>query len=175
MIVNRCGDNDQIANRDLQLKFISIWKAKAEFEKVKTCAQVQRLGFRDLAKVNWLRQIGAEMVQDSKVTTWGGVAGCQIEARCKGGMRAYSMSSLIVAAGERCDSLGVGFENIMRYWVMKWGAQQGVGVVAFRWLGGRQAKAQGRNMGWGAIACHHCHVFFICLCISAFCLDKEGC
>ena len=30
-----CGDNDQIANRDLKLKFVSIRKAKAEEEKVK--------------------------------------------------------------------------------------------------------------------------------------------
>ena len=29
----RCGDNDQIANRDLKLKFISIRKVKAEEEK----------------------------------------------------------------------------------------------------------------------------------------------
>jgi len=31
-------------------------------------------------------------------------------------------------------------------------------VVAFRWLGGK-AKAQGREKGWGALACHHRHVF----------------
>ena len=27
------------------------------------------------------------MVQDSKVTTWGGAAGWKIEAQCKGGVR----------------------------------------------------------------------------------------
>jgi hypothetical protein len=59
------------------------------------------------------------MVQDPKATTYGGVAGCKIEAQCKGGVRADSMSSLIVAAGERCGSLGVEFENMMRSWVMK--------------------------------------------------------
>ena len=59
---------------------------------------------------------------------------------------------------------------------MKWGAQQGLGVVASRWLGGGKAKAQGRGMGWGAIACYLRHVLFrICLCISAFRLDEKGC
>jgi len=55
----------------------------------------------------------------SKKTTRGGVAGCKIEAQCKGGVRADSMSSLIDAAGERRGSLGLGFENMMRSWVMK--------------------------------------------------------
>jgi len=68
MVESLC-DNDQIANRDLKLKFISIKKAKAEEEKVKTHTQVQKLGFCDSAKVKRLRQIGAEMVQDSKATT----------------------------------------------------------------------------------------------------------
>ena len=42
------------------------------------------------------------------------------------------MSLLIVAAGERRGSLGVGFENMRRFWVtgMKSGAKQGLGVVA---------------------------------------------
>jgi len=44
------------------MKFISIRKAKAEEEKVKTHTQVQRSDFRDSAKVKRLRQIGAEMV-----------------------------------------------------------------------------------------------------------------
>ena len=38
--------------------------------------------------------------------------------QCKGGVRADSMSSLIVAAGERRGLLWVGFENMMRSWVM---------------------------------------------------------
>jgi hypothetical protein len=54
--------NDQIANKDLKLKFVSIIKAKAEEEKVKTHTQVRRSDFRDSAKVKRLRQIGAEMV-----------------------------------------------------------------------------------------------------------------
>ena len=42
-----------------------------------------------------------------------------MEAQCKGRVRADGVASLIVAAGERRDSLGVGFENMMRSWVMK--------------------------------------------------------
>ena len=59
--------NDQIANRDLKLKFISVRKAKAEEEKVNT--HTHRSGFRDSARVKRLRQIGMEMVQDSRATT----------------------------------------------------------------------------------------------------------
>ena len=70
-----------------------------------------------------------------------------MEAQCKDRVRDDGVASLIVAAGERRDSLGVGFENMMRSWVMKCGAHQGPGVVASRWLGGRKAKAQGRGMG----------------------------
>jgi len=55
------------------------------------------------------------MVQDSKATT----AGCQMEAQCKGGVRADGVSSLMVAAGERLGLLGVGFENMMRSGLMK--------------------------------------------------------
>jgi len=62
-------------------------------------------------------------------------------------VRADGVASLIVTAGERRGSLGVRFENMMRSWVMKWGAQQGLGVVASGWLGGGKAKAQGRGMG----------------------------
>jgi len=95
-----------------------------------------------------LRQIGAEMVQDSKATTWGGAAGCKIEAECKGVVRADGVSSL---SDETPSALT-------------------------RWLGSGKAKAQGRRMGWGAIACHLRHVLFrICLCISDFRLDKKGC
>ena len=62
-------------------------------------------------------------------------------------MRADGVSLRIVAAGERRGSLGVGFENMMPSWVMKGGAQQGLGVVASRWLGGGKTKAQKRGMG----------------------------
>jgi len=37
----------------------------------------------------------------------------------KGGVKADGVASLIVAAGERRGLLGVGFENMMRSWVMK--------------------------------------------------------
>jgi len=59
---NRCGDNNQIANRDLKLNFFSVRKAKAEEEKAKAHTQVQRSDLRDSTKVKRLRQIGAEMV-----------------------------------------------------------------------------------------------------------------
>jgi len=39
--------------------------------------------------------------------------------QCKGGVRDDGVASLIVAAGERRGLLGVGFENMMRSWVMK--------------------------------------------------------
>jgi len=42
-----------------------------------------------------------------------------MEAQCKDGGRDDGVASLIVAAGERHGLLGVGFENIMRSWVMK--------------------------------------------------------
>ena len=50
-----------------------------------------------------------------------GVVGCKIETQCKGGVRADSVSSLIVAAGERRGLLGVGFKNLMHSWVMNEG------------------------------------------------------
>jgi len=56
--VESLWDNDQIANRDLKLKFIFIRKVKGRRGKCK----VQRSDFRDSAKVKRLRQIGAEMV-----------------------------------------------------------------------------------------------------------------
>jgi len=55
-------------------------------EKVKLHTQVQRSDFCDSAKVKRL-QIGAEkMVQDSKATAWADVAGCKIQAHCRGGV-----------------------------------------------------------------------------------------
>jgi len=42
-----------------------------------------------------------------------------IEAQCEGGVKINGVASLIVAAGERRGLLGVGFENMMRSWVMK--------------------------------------------------------
>jgi len=77
------------------------------------------------------RQMGAEIVQDSKTTTWRGVANYKIQTKCKGGVGANSISSLTIAAEERRDSLGLGFKIIGRSWVMNWGAQQGLGLVPF--------------------------------------------
>ena len=41
-----------------------------------------------------------------------------MEAQCKDRVRDDGVASLIVA-GERRGSLGVGFENMMRSWIMK--------------------------------------------------------
>ena len=59
--------------------------------------------------------------------------GCRLQDRGAVQRRSesrLSVSSLIVAAGERRGSLGVGFQNMMCSWVMEWGVQQGLGVVA---------------------------------------------
>jgi len=50
------------------------------------------------------------MVLDSKAIILGWVAGCKIEAQCKGRVGADSVSSLIVVA----RFLGGGFENMNR-------------------------------------------------------------
>jgi len=58
---------------------------------------------------------------------------------------------------------------------MKRGAQQGLGVVAFRWLGGVRPRRKEGKWGEGPSLAINAMLFFrICLCISAFCLDKEG-
>jgi len=81
------------------------------------------------------------------------VAGCKIKVQCKGGVGADSM--LVVVAGERRGSLGMGFENMMHSWVMKWGVQQGLGVTVFRWLVCGKAKPREEERG-----CHHRLAFF---------------
>jgi hypothetical protein len=42
-----------------------------------------------------------------------------MDAQCKGAVRADGVSLLIVAAGEWRVLFGMGFENMMRSWVMK--------------------------------------------------------
>ena len=42
-----------------------------------------------------------------------------MEAQCKDRLRDDGVASFIVAARERRILLGVGFENMMRSWVMK--------------------------------------------------------
>ena len=42
-----------------------------------------------------------------------------MEAQCKDRVRDNGVVSLIIAAGERRGLLGVGFENMMRSWVMR--------------------------------------------------------
>jgi len=87
------------------------------------------------------------MLQDSKVTNSGGVAGCKIEAQYKGGVRANSMSSLIVAAGERRGSLGVGFENMIRPWGHEMRGPAGTGRGGVSMAGGREGQSAGKRNG----------------------------
>jgi len=105
----------------LKLKFISIRKAQAEEEKIITHTQVQRSDFRDSAKVKRLRQNWSRDVL--RLNSDNLRRGCRLQdsalAQCKGTVRADGVSSLIVAAGERCGLLKVGFESMMRSWVMK--------------------------------------------------------
>jgi len=79
-------------------------------------AKVQGRGWGETIETNWSRD-GLRPKSDNLRSLR--VVGCKIEAQCKGGVRADGVSSLIVAAGERRGSLGVGFENRMRSWVMK--------------------------------------------------------
>jgi len=125
----------------------------------------------------WSKQIGAEMVWDLKGTTWGGIVGCKIEAQYKGGIGADSMPSLIIAAGKRRSSLGVKFENLRRSQVRKWGAQWGMGMVAFRWLVGCNTNAHGMVKEWGNVACHRCQFFGLefTYVFSVFCLHEGSC
>jgi len=93
------------------------------------------------------------MVQDSKATTRGGAGSCKIEAQCKRGVRADSMSSLIVAAGERRSSLGVVFENIISdaFFGHEMRGPAGTGHGGFSMAGGQ--KVQGAREGKGGKAC----------------------
>ena len=71
-----------------------------------------------------------------------------MQVQCKGGVRADNVSSLIVAAGERRGLLGVGFENMMRSWVMKFGAQQGFsGRGGVLMAGGREGQGARKGNG----------------------------
>ena len=71
-----------------------------------------------------------------------------MEAQCKGGLRADSMSSLIVLAGERRGLIGVGFENMMCSWVMTrmrgpaWTGHGGVSMA-----GGREGQSARKGNG----------------------------
>jgi len=71
-----------------------------------------RFGNSEMIKINWSRD-GPRLKSDNLRR------GCRLQAQCRGRVRTNIMSLLIVAAGERRGSLGVGFENMMRSWVMK--------------------------------------------------------
>ena len=101
---------------------------------------------------------------------------CKIEAQCKDGVRVDSMSSLIVAVAKRRGLHVVGFENMRRSWVMKWGAHQGLGMWRFNGWGTVWPRCRGGEWGEGpSLAITAMFLFRIYLCISAFVLDKEAC
>ena len=62
-----------------------------------------------------MRQIGAELVSDSKATTSEGLQAARRSAQTE----REPVALLIVETGERRGSLGVGFENMMRSWVVE--------------------------------------------------------
>jgi len=74
---------------------------------------------------------------------------CKIEAQCKDGVRVDSMSSLIVAVAKRRGLHVVGFENMRRSWVMKWGAHQGLGMWRFNGWGTVWPRCRGGEWGEG--------------------------
>ena len=63
-----------------------------------------------------------------------------MEAQCRDGVRADGVTSLIVAAGERRGSLGVGFENMMRSWVINLRGPAGTERGGVSMAGGREGQ-----------------------------------
>jgi len=96
-----------------------------------------------------------------------------LDSQHAGGVVPDSMPSLTIAAGKRCVSVGLGFEDMRSSGirVMKCRVRQELGMVAFRWLVGGKAKAQ-----WVRGCCMPSPPCFfrIYTCISAFCLDETG-
>jgi len=156
---------------DSKLKFISMRKARAEEEKVNTHKQVQRLGFRDSAIVKQLRQIEADMVQDSKSTIWG----VQDRGAVQG--RSESWQYVVVhRRGGREARLARGGWGVLQSWNegpsrdWAWWRLDGWGLVRPRHRDGECGV--GPSLAITAIF----KVFFrIYLCMLAFCLDKRGC
>jgi len=62
-------------------------------------------------------------------------------------VRADSVSSLIVAAGERCGLLGVGFENMMRSWVSEMRGPAGTGRGGVSMAEGREGQGARKGNG----------------------------
>ena len=72
-----------------------------------------------------------------------------MQAQCKDGVRADGVASLIVAAGERRSLLGVGFENMMRPWVMtlEMRGPAGTGRGGVSMAGGREGQGARKGNG----------------------------
>jgi len=69
-----------------------------------------------MIETNWIRD-GLRLKSDNLRNDCR--PGLKMEAQCKDGARDHGVALLIVAVGETLSSLGVGFENMMRSWVMK--------------------------------------------------------
>jgi len=72
-----------------------------------------------------------------------------MDAQCKGGARADGVSSLIVAAGERCGLLGVGFEEHDAFLghEMRGPAGTGRGGISMGGPGGREGQGAKKRNG----------------------------
>ena len=76
-----------------------------------------------------------------------------MEAQCKGGVRTDGVSSLIVVAGEKRGLLGVGFENMMRSWVMNEGPSRDWAWWRLDgWGAGRPRRKEGEWAEWPSLA-----------------------
>ena len=136
-----------IANMDLNLKLISIRKAKAQEEKVINTHTGSKIGSPWFSKgetieTNWSRN-GLRLTSDNLRR------GCRLQDGGAVQGRSESRSRVIVhrRGGREARLSWGGFENMMRSWVMKWGTQQGLGVVAFHgWGAGRSRRKEGE---WG--------------------------
>ena len=69
-----------------------------------------------------------------------------MEAHCKDGVRDDVVAS-IVAAGERCSLIGVGFENMMRFWVMKMRGPAGTERGGVSMAGGLEGQSARKGNG----------------------------
>ena len=70
-----------------------------------------------------------------------------MEAQCKDGVREDGVASLIVAAGERRGSLGVGFENMIRFLGHEMRGPAGTGRGGVSMAGGREGQGTRKGNG----------------------------
>ena len=134
---NRCGDNDQIANRDLKLKFISIRKVKTEEEKlkhtVKTEEEKVKHTHRFKDRICRLQDRGA--VQGRSESRWRGIAhrrGGREAQRARGGIREQNASLGHEMRGPAVTERG----GVSMAWGQEGQSEQrGIGVKRLRQIG----------------------------------------